>query len=88
MVSLMRSVNIHTRVESDQAFELGQKHSFDYAIVPFAGESEINSMKLARRGSEFACKPYILDTNSSIQQNILRSQVKQNPKRLVPKIVL
>ncbi len=62
MLSLMRSVNIHTRAESDMAFELGQRHSFHYAIIPFAGERELTSLQLARRGAEFVHLPYMFDT--------------------------
>jgi len=62
MLSLMRSVNIHTRAESDMAFELGERHRFRYAVLPFAGEEELGSLNLARRGAEFVVRPFLYDT--------------------------
>ena len=72
MLSLMRSVSINSRVESSQAFELGQKHQFDYAIIPFTGQDAMEELCLARIGQEFVCAPYVYDTHSSIQHNALR----------------
>ena len=61
MLSLMRSVSIYTRVESDLAFEQDTRHVFDYAILPFAGEKELDTAPLAREGLEFACPPYVFE---------------------------
>ena len=59
MLSLMRSVNIGERVDSDMGFEEGEQHTFDYAILPFAGEAELSSLSLARQGLEFIAPPYV-----------------------------
>ena len=61
MLALMRSVNIDSRVDSDLAFEEGQRHVFDYAILPFGGEKELAPAALARRGAEFATPPYVYE---------------------------
>ena len=61
MLSLMRSVSIYSRVESDLAFEQDTRHVFDYAILPFAGERELDAARLAREGLEFACPPYVFE---------------------------
>lgn len=60
MLSLMRSVDISNRgVESSLALEEGQQHSFQYAIVPFAGDPEIEALALARQGMEFIVPPHV-----------------------------
>lgn len=60
MLSLMRSVDISSRgVESDLGFEEGECHQFDYGIIPFAGEAELETLALARSGMEFAVPPYV-----------------------------
>ncbi len=82
MLSLMRSVNIHTRAETDQAFELGQEHAFDYALLPFAGEKELNNLHPARRGLEFNRQPYIFDSRSNHNQD--RFRLPPNLKKSIP----
>jgi alpha-mannosidase len=63
LLSLMRSVNMDTRVgaESDMSLEDGTQHVFDYAVLPFGGERELDACGLARRGQEFACPPYVFE---------------------------
>ncbi|MBN1555273.1 MAG: hypothetical protein JXA11_11050 [Phycisphaerae bacterium] len=62
MLSLMRSVNIHTRAQSDEAFEIGQKHRFDYAVIPFSGKTKLDDLAPARRGMEFNIPPAVVDS--------------------------
>jgi hypothetical protein len=61
LLSLMRSVSISNRVgaESDMAFEEGEEHCFEYALLPFGGEPELQSLALARAGLEFTVRPYV-----------------------------
>jgi alpha-mannosidase len=61
MIALMRSVDLGGRTESSLAFEEGQQHVFDYAILPFGGSKELDSLALARRGAEFAAPPYVYE---------------------------
>jgi alpha-mannosidase len=63
MLALMRSVNIHSIAPSDEAFEEGRSHDFDYALVPFAGSRQLAEQRFARRGLEFVHAPYVLDTD-------------------------
>ena len=78
MLSLMRSVSIHTRVESDRAFEVGERHSFDYAILPFdveenqSGEQALNALQPGRRGLEFNNPPYLYSSPSGLVQDAFR----------------
>ena len=65
MLALMRSVSIYSRAESTRAFEEGETHDFDYAILPFAGEKEFDAPALAREGLEFAVPPYVYEDNPS-----------------------
>ena len=81
MLSLMRSVSIQTRVESEKAFELGQSHCFNYGIIPFAGEPELKRLQLARRGLEFVHTPYVYDSAAPSQENTfqLQTEAAANP---------
>ncbi len=83
MLSLMRSVSIHTRTKSEQAFELGQNHIFDYAIIPFSGRDKLDEINPARRGVNFINPPYIFDTYSCVQRNDFRLPVRISSDKAV-----
>jgi hypothetical protein len=61
MLSLMRSVSIYARAESNRAFEEGAEHEFEYAILPFGGQRDFSALALARDGLEFAVPPYVFE---------------------------
>jgi len=61
MLSLMRSVSMYARADSDRAFEEGTEQVFDYAILPFGGRAELDTAALAREGAEFASPPYVFE---------------------------
>jgi alpha-mannosidase len=66
MLSLMRSVSIYSRTRTEASLEQGARHVFDYAILPFGGKRELDSLSLAREGMEFAMPPYVFEMNSDI----------------------
>ena len=76
MLSLMRLVDISScGVEPDLGFEEGEHHQFDYAIIPFAGEAELDTLALARAGMEFVVRPYVYAAGDS-------HEGKESPRQL------